>query len=407
MGATIDIAIKRIAIRIHPVEACVRVSMGQEKWRLTVAGSAVNSVVKFPNGCLKQKLAVEVHEQRTRRVIVSRSSTLQYVGGNYGAGYVTTNALLQHLLAVEDGGRVQLYPAELIVLAPYFRPEPTKERQTADTNRAQMDALAAAFGSTRRRRAVESRQRLRVDESNLQLSARATVAEIQESALSESVDESAALDTIPPQNRDATIPQEVYRVEDLFSAEEHPYLDQLAEPLLAADHERLAQWRADAAYPEYVLQRVQRLSADPRNRLLEARLLVYYHLLVQVSRLRYSDLKRKDPLPNVEQPTKRKLLDTFTLVGKGERGTVTRTFPYRLKDKVLAYLLVVALVLEDYKLDLAAVQPDGKASLQRLVTVGQALGCRVGSCRGSRGKYLELGLPLQEPPRPKKARRSL
>lgn len=391
--------------------------MGHDKWHLVVETPTKSvPVVKFANGCLRENCSVPVRVYKRKRsaqgtgpdhkVLIASVDHADYVGEHPG-----NNSLFQQFLAVEDGKRVRLYQAELITLAPYFKPTETSAKERgSDTYRGQMDALASAFGSKRKRRAVESRLRLAVQESSLQLSASATLGEIQESAvLKEAIDSPSEVSAIPPQNKDAAIPQDVYRIEDIIEVDDHPYLDQLAKPLLDAEAEMIAQWRADATYSDYVLQRIKRLSKDPRNRELEGRMLAYYQLLLNVSRMRSVDFRRKDPMPNIDEPIKQKLLNTFTLSAMNEHGKCKRTFPTRLRDKVFAYMLVLVLILEDYKVDLTLVQPDMKASVMRLVTIGSALGCHVGTHRlpGSiiNTRYLELKLPLHEGIHPKRARK--
>ncbi|KAM7304143.1 DNA-directed RNA polymerase I subunit RPA49 [Ixodes scapularis] len=243
-----------------------------------------------------------------------------------------------------------------------------------------------------------------VDESTLHSTATSTLAEIKVAAAGQNIlthpttIADSILEFIPPQNKDATIPQEVYRIEDIIPLVQNGYLDELAEPFLTADADDVVKWRSEAEYPDYVLQRLGRLSRDPLSRVLEARMLIYYPMLIQVSRLRYTDLKRKDPLPNIDAPLKHILLDTFTLTSKNERGMTSRTFPERMNDKVLAYILVLVLILEDYKYDFRLVQPDTKAANMRMTTLSYALGCHVGSHKlpGSHvtTKFLKLKLPL-------------
>ncbi|KAL1483116.1 hypothetical protein MTO96_002185 [Rhipicephalus appendiculatus] len=296
-------------------------------------------------------------------------------------------------------------------MRPYFAKRATEgaSKAAADTKtfREKVDALATAFGSKRKRKAVETRLRLNVEDDTLHETAASTLAAVKDSlaALDATVDKSSSpavvVDSIPPQNREATIPQDVYRIEDLIPAEHVEYLDEVAEPLLNATPEEITQWRSEATYPEYVIDRVSRLSKDPENRVIEARLLAFYTMLVAISRLRYTDVKKKDPLPDIAQPLKGVLLDTFTLTSRSERGVTSRNFPQRMKDKVLAYILVIVLILEDYKFDFKTVQLDTKASDRILTTLAYALGCHVGTRKtpGSRigSKFMELKLPLVDP----------
>uniref|UniRef100_A0A131YN74 DNA-directed RNA polymerase I subunit RPA49 n=1 Tax=Rhipicephalus appendiculatus TaxID=34631 RepID=A0A131YN74_RHIAP len=398
--------------------------MAPKKWRLkAIQGRKCVPVVSFSHGSLNAstRLPTTVYEHdvvtggrtKTRRVLTCEADGLEYVGENFGEHALRANAQCNHFVAVENvsTGAVTLYPADLISMRPYFAKRATEgaSKAAADTKtfREKVDALATAFGSKRKRKAVETRLRLNVEDDTLHETAASTLAAVKDSlaALDATVDKSPSpavvVDSIPPQNREATIPQDVYRIEDLIPAEHVEYLDEVAEPLLNATPEEITQWRSEATYPEYVTDRVSRLSKDPENRVIEARLLAFYTMLVAISRLRYTDVKKKDPLPDIAQPLKGVLLDTFTLTSRSERGVTSRNFPQRMKDKVLAYILVIVLILEDYKFDFKTVQLDTKASDRILTTLAYALGCHVGTRKtpGSRigSKFMELKLPLVDP----------
>ncbi|KAK8756824.1 RNA polymerase I subunit E [Amblyomma americanum] len=405
--------------------------MAPKRWRLK-AGETPTCVpvVSFSHGSLSAstRLPVSVYEKnvttagrtKTRRILVSEADGLEYVGENYGEHGLRANTHCNHFVAVENvsTGRVALYPADLITMRPYFAKTISDASKAQDKSyREQVDALATTFGSKRKRRAVETRLRLQVDESTLRETAASTLDAVKDTLATARNDTPAGktpasvAEAIPPQNRDATIPQDVYQIEDIIPPEHNDYLDELAEPLLNATPDQIAQWRSDATYPEYVINRLERLSRDPENRAIELRLLVFYCMLISVSRLKYNDVKKKDPLPDISEPLKSIILDTFTITSRTERGATSRNFPQRMKDKVLAYIMVIVLVLEDYKYDFKTVQLDTKSSDRTLTTLAYALGCHVGTRKtpGVRigSKYLELKLPLVDPSqhiRAKKAR---
>ncbi|KAH7943662.1 DNA-directed RNA polymerase I subunit RPA49 [Rhipicephalus sanguineus] len=403
--------------------------MAPKKWRLkAIQGRKCVPVVSFSHGSLNAstRLPTKVYEHdvitggrtKTRRVLTCEAEGLEYVGENFGEHGLRANAQCNHFVAVENvsTGAVSLYPADLISMRPYFAKR-ASEAAAGDTKtfREKVDALATAFGSKRKRKAVETRLRLNVEEDTLHETTASTLAAVKDSlaALDATVDKSSpagvVVDSIPPQNREATIPQDVYRIEDLIPSEHVDYLDEVAEPLLNATPEQISQWKSEASYPEYVIDRVSRLSRDPENRVIEARLLAFYTMLVLISRLRYTDVKKKDPLPDIAQPLKGVLLDTFTLTSRSERGVTSRNFPQRMKDKVLAYILVIVLILEDYKFDFKTVQLDTKASDRILTTLAYALGCHVGTRKtpGSRvgSKFMELKLPLVDPSQQQRAKK--
>ncbi|KAG0429636.1 hypothetical protein HPB47_023462 [Ixodes persulcatus] len=354
--------------------------MAKKKWRLKVRQASTDvPVVKFSHGSLKSghRLRTDVYEHketiagrvRTRRILVSESD---------GVHRHDDDDLPRK--SGRLGYRVRKQAKK------------TSRRESAASQRRRIyTALDGDLDSGR-----NQSRRIRAAGQNILTHARNH--------------RRLYLRVHPSPEQDATIPQEVYRLEDIIPPAQNGYLDELAEPFLTADSDDIAKWRSEAEYPEYVLQRLGRLSRDPLNRVLEARMLIYYHMLIQVSRLKYTDLKRKDPLPNIDAPLKHILLDTFTLTSKNEKGMTSRTFPQRMKDKVLAYILVLVLILEDYKFDFGLVQPDTKAANMRMTTLSYALGCHVGSHKlpGSHvtTKFLELKLPLVDPNQQHKNKRA-
>ena len=85
--------------------------------------------------------------------------------------------------------------------------------------------------------------------------------------------------------------------------------------------------------------------------------LVHYnslHYKYLITRI-FSGLKKYSFIP---EPLQAKLLDKFTEHGpQGVSGT-QRAFTQRMKDKVLAYLFVLALKVEGYTLNSAVLQKD-------------------------------------------------
>lgn len=107
----------------------------------------------------------------------------------------------------------------------------------------------------------------------------------------------------------------------------------------------------------------------------------------------------------------RHLLALYTESTQGETGYMTYLQPKTHKDKLILYLLVVALTVNGFSLDLTEVTADLKKSALAITTYCRQLGCSVdkakaenavygGASLASKGKQVVravLALPLQFP----------
>jgi hypothetical protein len=120
--------------------------------------------------------------------------------------------------------------------------------------------------------------------------------------------------------------------------------------------------------------------------------------------LKADQLKTKSPLSSSEVPdaVAKRLFDLYTVSsssgGSGSKGS--RSMPRRLKDKLAAHMMILALHIDDFSTSLHAFQKDLKFSVQRLMDFYRALGCfvrnQISTMNGKKVviKKAELTLPL-------------
>ncbi|XP_013783231.1 DNA-directed RNA polymerase I subunit RPA49-like isoform X2 [Limulus polyphemus] len=411
-----------------------------EKCKLEYIGGSDRSsgayLVNFSNGKLKQNTKLNLHFKsyessetreglvlrRKRKIMVADSGRLQYVGYNFGSELSHLGTACRYCIGLLDknNGTMKVYSTQMFHMRPSLEDAGGFEETENPTEKSKsytekVDMLTSAFGSKRKRKAMESRVHHKVEEGNLELAADKVVENIDKEVsgiktMKKNRLELEMPEAIPPQNRNATCPEEVYNVKDIISIEEYSGLDEEANLVADATLDQINEWKKEEKYCHYVLIHLGRLSCIRETKLHQCKLLIYFHYLVTLLKLRYQDMKKKDPLPTVPEPYKHHLLNNFTLKSENEHGTTFRSFPQRMKDKVIAYAMVVALLLDGFSVDFSDVHPDLKFPMNRLITIVLVLGCHVRSSKnpstGTPTKIADLTIPLYTPGDKPRSRRT-
>ncbi|KFM70732.1 DNA-directed RNA polymerase I subunit RPA49, partial [Stegodyphus mimosarum] len=247
----------------------------------------------------------------------------------------------------------------------------------------QADDLTLAFGSKSRQKMIKSRRNLGTAASNI-IDSEFLKFDTNENLGIKSADLGSQSNIIPPQNKNAASVSEVYNINDIITAEEYDALESYAEFLLGATHGKIAVWKRDSVYCDVVIKYLE--SSCGSLTLHNAKLLCYLQYMMCFLKLTYLDMRKKDPVPHVPEPFKQKLKDQFFLMN--------RSFPPSMKDKLLAYAMVLALILNHYNLNGNLLASSCKISMKRIDLIAGALGCHVH--RKDDSKWIELKLPLRE-----------
>ncbi|RMX46952.1 hypothetical protein pdam_00011933 [Pocillopora damicornis] len=330
-------------------------------------------VVNFTNGNLKQNSASKrirfgcYHwadrgdkRKRQRKTVIAETDGMEYTGCNFGQ-FSRSSGLCKYVLGVynERTEVMKMYDTEMVTLQP---------------------KVLEAFGSKRKKRAMASRQRNKVDDTDLNLK----VSDVLESLAKETLEATDGVEqqsTIPPYNLKATTAADVYKLNDIISPGEYEALQRISQEIKNADKEKISEWRNEKRFPEYVLQHIAVMSVKSTKRLHQSCCLLYLSYMMTLYSLNYQDLRKKDPLPMVPAGIKKKLLSSFSL----EKGR-SRAVPKRLKDKLVSYILVLALIIDEFSLDFAVIMKDLKMPIPRLTNHLKAVGCIISSSKVGPGK---------------------
>lgn len=196
---------------------------------------------------------------------------------------------------------------------------------------------------------------------------------------------------LPTIHREAGTVDQVFDINDIITPEEDSILEDEAR-LIVSDGEKLSELRSRSC--KYVYSHLKHLHNDVEK----AKYLIYFNYLVSFQHLKYADVNRKDPANAIPQPFRQRLLDNFTTTSKNANsGRIARQFPTLMKDKIVAYILVLALFIDDFTVNTNHVLNDLNAvGFPKFTMISHAIGCHIKSQKvgDETVKFAELKLPL-------------
>nr|KAF6315173.1 hypothetical protein mMyoMyo1_015507 [Myotis myotis] len=166
--------------------------------------------------------------KKSQRILAAETDRLSYVGTNFGTGALKCNTLCRHFVGIlnKTSGQMEVYDAELFNMQPLFSDESVESELTPEseskTFRDKMDSCIEAFGTTKQKRALNSRRMNRVGNESLNravakaaesiIDTKGVTALVNDALHDNLQDDSLCL---PPCHADAAKPEDVYKFEDL------------------------------------------------------------------------------------------------------------------------------------------------------------------------------------------------
>ena len=311
---------------------------------------------------------------------------------------------------------------------PYFIMKPGCYLNTSNQNEStdssittysqKLDNLTAAFGSSKKRKAMQTKIKNRIDTATLDVAVSAAVEEtLKNFDRQEPVDmltETKNLEQfsiMPVPSQTAKAPNEVYNLNEVLcisQAEFERFTVQLSTKFATATNQDIKKWKEAGVYSEFICERLLILlstKSGMQYKLIKCRQLAYMYFLLTLFRLKPVQLGSKMPFASSEVPAQivNKLFDLYTVLSvKNAQSKNVRTIPSRLKDKLICHILILALYIDDFSTNLETFQKDLKISIQRIVDFYNALGCHVKSKVTTVGgkkvvsKVSSLTLPLND-----------
>ncbi|NXY09424.1 RPA49 polymerase, partial [Pteruthius melanotis] len=406
--------------------------------------------VRFANGRLRRpdSLRFTVYRNREtahprkrhRRILVSETERLCYVGHNFGSEVMKCNSLCRYFVGVLDknSGQMEVYNAEIFNMQPLLS-ELKDLLETVAVEGAvgfvfswvprvlqccslvQMDLCIEAFGTSKQKRALSSRRMNAVGSDIVStavtkaaanvIDAKGVTALVQDVAQDDVQNISAFL---PPCHEDADRPEHVYKFEDILSAAEYEALRVPAAALASASAEEVARRAEERSHCSFVLEELKFLPTDEKSRDHKARCLWFLDTLIRFSHMKV--IKKKHPMgPECPHIISRKLMKNFTSLTYNN-GSIQNLISASMKAKITAYVIALALHINNFQTDLTVLQNDMKLSESRILDIAKALRLRVSKAKGVPGLEsdqnhklgtLSLPLPMQKAPEGQRKRRKM
>uniref|UniRef100_A0A2I2YEH7 RNA polymerase I subunit E n=1 Tax=Gorilla gorilla gorilla TaxID=9595 RepID=A0A2I2YEH7_GORGO len=374
-------------------------------------GSQRAVLVQFSNGKLQSpgNMRFTLYEnkdstnprKRNQRILAAETDRLSYVGNNFGTGALKCNTLCRHFVGIlnKTSGQMEVYDAELFNMQPLFsdvsvESELALESQTK-TYREKMDSCIEAFGTTKQKRALNTRRMNRVGNESLNravakaaetiIDTKGVTALVSDAIHNDLQDDSLYL---PPCYDDAAKPEDVYKFEDLLSPAEYEALQSPSEAFRNVTSEEIlkmieenSRWGFWGVHCTFVIEALKSLPSDVESRDRQARCIWFLDTLIKFRAHRV--VKRKSALgPGVPHIINTKLLKHFTCLTYNN-GRLRNLISDSMKAKITAYVIILALHIHDFQIDLTVLQRDLKLSEKRMMEIAKAMRLKISKRRVS------------------------
>ncbi|NWR44987.1 RPA49 polymerase, partial [Regulus satrapa] len=404
------------------------------------------------------------------RLQVSETERLCYVGRNFGSEDVKCNSLCRYFVGVLDknSGQMEVYNAEIFNMQPLLSggrgavllvlgwsscqcPSQSSacrfsHLRSLELQRAwlwsgecvlcspgctgclkgcfclvQMDMCIEAFGTSKQKRALSSRRMNAVGSDIVSTAVTKAAADVIDAKGVTALMQDMAQDGVqnisaflPPCHEDADRPEHVYRFEDILSPAEYEALRGPAAGLASVTAEEVAKRAEDRSHCCFVLEQLKFMPTDERSRDHKARCLWFLDTLIKFSHLKV--IKKKNPMgPECPHIISRKLMKNFTSLTYNN-GSIQNLVSASMKAKITAYVIALALHINNFQTDLTVLQNDMKLQESRVLDIAKALRLRVSKAKGVPGLEndqnhklgtLSLPLPTQKAPEGQRKRKKI
>ncbi|NXD30159.1 RPA49 polymerase, partial [Spelaeornis formosus] len=285
----------------------------------------------------------------------------------------------------------------------------------------QMDLCIEAFGTSKQKRALSSRRMNAVGSDILSTAVTKAAANVIDAKGVTALMQNMAQDDVqsisvflPPCHEDADRPEHVYKFEDILSPAEYEALRVPAATLANATAEEVAKRAEERSHCSFVLEELKFLPTDEKSRDHKARCLWFLDTLIKFSHLKV--IKKKQPMgPECPHIISKKLMKNFSSLTYNN-GSIQNLISASMKAKITAYVIVLALHINNFQTDLTVLQNDMKLPESRILDIAKALRLRVSKAKGVLGLEndqshklgtLSLPLPTQKAPEGQRKRKKM
>jgi len=262
---------------------------------------------------------------RHQKMLVAETASARYVGRNFGADAISAPSVCRYMLGVYDkrSGKVRLVDAAMFHLRPSTEDSDREDEDEVVAENAKEEELSIVqkharlteeFGTAKGKRLVEARMRNQVKSQALEAVITAAMKDSAAVASTSRPSDDDCPSVIPPHNKDASQPEDVYILDDLVPPSQMVALMGPASVLVNATSDEINQWRESGTYPGYVMHQLSIMPVQGSIRQHRSAVLLYWTYL---HRLLHGCNKRGDNselLSEIPTVIRRFLFDQFTQV---------------------------------------------------------------------------------------------
>lgn len=180
---------------------------------------------------------------------------------------------------------------------------------------------------------------------------------------------------LPPCHADAAKPEDVYKFEDLLSPVEYDALQSPSEAFRNVTSEEILKMIEENSHCSFVIEALKSLPSNEESRDRQARCIWYLDALIKFRAQKV--IKRKSALgPGVPHIINTKLLKQFTCLTYNN-GSLRNLISDSMKAKITAYVIVLALHINGFQIDLTMLQRDLKLSEKRMMEIAKAMRLKI------------------------------
>jgi len=298
-------------------------------------------------------------------------------------------------------GKTRLIEANETVLAasveapqttnPLLLREPEKE-QTKEERREAGKHLIKAFGQAKGQRFYEQQDRMKVEGGQLEEKISRAAEQVSEDKLSAGAPVADVAIT-PPCNRAAGRKEDVYRLSDLLTQHEISDLADAAETVLNQYNtlEALTNGVKSKQFSKFGVELLKKyLNTEEDVRQVSA-IVLYMETIIKFSKLNPAQIKRgvKSLQDFIPLGIKKKVFDTFTTGPPNERYQSPED-----QDRAICYIIVLALLATNYKLELNLLTESIKTRVDKLKKLITMTGASLQANSVTQQDSIVLRLPL-------------
>ncbi|XP_024902311.1 DNA-directed RNA polymerase I subunit RPA49 [Pteropus alecto] len=297
-------------------------------------------------------------------------------------------SLFRHFVGIlnKTSGQMEVYDAELFNMQPLFSDDSVESESSLEsqvkTFREKMDSCIEAFGTTKQKRALNSRRMNKVGSESLNhavakaaeniIDTKGVTALVSDAIHDDLQDDSLFL---PPCHADAAKPEDVYEFEDLLSSAEYEALQSPSEAFRNVTSEEILKMIEENSHCSFVIEALKSLPSNEESRDHQARCIWFLDTLIRFRAQKV--IKRKSALgPGVPHIINTKLLKHFTCLTYNN-GSLRNIISNSMKAKITAYVIILALHINDFQIDLTVLQRDLKLSEKRMIEIAKAMRLKI------------------------------